>query len=92
MFATFKMNLSNLSEDVWGEYYIKGTKIYKAHKQRDEKNVIGFAGLLSDVGLMPFIDSCVWGYADDLLKQIDNKYCVSKKNKQLILGGFTVNC
>ena len=22
-----------------------------------------------------FIDSCVWGYANDLLKEIDNRYC-----------------
>lgn len=27
-----------------------------------------------------FIDSCVWGYSDDLLRQIDNEYCVSKTN------------
>ena len=26
-------------------------------------------------GIECFIDSCVWGYANDLLKEIDNRYC-----------------
>lgn len=119
MFATFKMDLPNLSEGVWKEYYNKGVQEYSIHKQKikgsldkylsvdgelkaseieddwfpnfkadvflshshkDEKDVITLAGMLIDIGLTVFIDSCVWEYADDLLKQIDNKYCVSKKN------------
>ena len=119
MFATFKMDLPNLSGGVWEEYYNKGLKVYSAHKQKikasldkylsidgelkaseiekdwfpsfkadvflshshkDEKDVIALAGLLNDMGLTAFIDSCVWGYADDLLRQIDNEYCVSKMN------------
>lgn len=52
--------------------------VFLSHSHKDEKDVIAFAGLLNDIGLTAFIDSCVWGYADDLLKQIDNKYCVSK--------------
>lgn len=28
-----------------------------------------------------FIDSCSWGYCDDLLKKIDNKYCYNAKSK-----------
>lgn len=52
--------------------------VFLSHSHKDEKDVIAFAGLLSEIGLTAFIDSCVWGYADDLLKQIDNKYCVLK--------------
>lgn len=54
--------------------------VFLSHSHKDEKDVIAFAGLLSNLGLTAFIDSCVWGYADDLLKRIDNEYCVSKTN------------
>lgn len=54
--------------------------VFLSHSHKDEKDVIAFAGLLSDIGLKVFIDSCVWGYSDDLLRQIDNEYCVSKTN------------
>lgn len=119
MFATFKMDLPDLSRDDWEKYYKNGLEVYKSHKQKikesldkylsvdgelkaseiekdwfpsfkadvflshshkDEKDVIVFAGLLNDIGLTAFIDSCVWGYADELLKQIDDEYCVSKAN------------
>lgn len=54
--------------------------VFLSHSHKDEKNVIAFAGLLSELGLTVFIDSCVWGCADDLLRHIDNKYCVAKTN------------
>lgn len=54
--------------------------VFLSHSHKDEKDVIAFAGFLSDLGLTAFIDSCVWGYAEELLKQIDNKYCVSQRN------------
>lgn len=54
--------------------------VFLSHSHKDEKDVIAFAGLLRDIGLTAFIDSCVWGYADDLIEQIDNEYCVSKTN------------
>ena len=53
--------------------------VFLSHSHKDRKDVIVLAGLLKNMGLTPFIDSCVWGYADDLLKQIDNEYCVSKR-------------
>lgn len=54
--------------------------VFLSHSHKDEKDVIALAGLLNDFGLTAFIDSCVWGYADKLLRQIDNEYCVSKTN------------
>ena len=54
--------------------------VFLSHSHKDERDVIIFAGFLSEMGLTPFIDSCVWGYANDLLKQIDNRYCVLRKN------------
>lgn len=119
MFATFKMDLSELPEEILEQYYKKGLKVYSINKQKieesldkylsvdgelraseiekdwfpsfkadvflshshkDEKSVIALAGLLKDIGLTAFIDSCVWGYADNLLGQIDDEYCASKIN------------
>lgn len=41
-----------------------------------------FAGWLYDsFGLTAFIDSCAWGYCDELLKLIDDKYCKHKDGK-----------
>lgn len=120
MFATFKLNLQDLSGEFWEEYYRKGLKLYGVHKQKikesldkylsidgelkaseiekdwfpslkadvflshshkDEEDAIALAGLLNDMGLKVFIDSCVWEYADNLLKQIDNEYCVLTTNQ-----------
>jgi hypothetical protein len=50
--------------------------VFISHSHNDEEDAIKCAGWLkSEFDLEPFIDSCVWGYADDLLKMIDNKYC-----------------
>lgn len=50
--------------------------VFISHSHKDRDVATSFAGWLSKTfQLKPFIDSCVWGYADDLLKQINNKYC-----------------
>ncbi|MBP5406928.1 toll/interleukin-1 receptor domain-containing protein [bacterium] len=49
--------------------------VFISHSHKDYNVALGLAGILSNVGLTPFIDSCVWGYANDLLKSIDKKYC-----------------
>lgn len=53
--------------------------VFLSHSHKDEKAAIALAGLLNEIGLTVFIDSCVWGYADDLLRQIDDKYCVLRR-------------
>lgn len=56
--------------------------VFLSHSHADEKAVIGFAGYLyKEFGITSFIDSTVWGYADILLKQIDEKYCVKTRNE-----------
>lgn len=50
--------------------------VFLSHSHKDEKKIIAFAGYLSYIGISAFIDSCVWGYANNLLKQLDNAYCV----------------
>lgn len=56
--------------------------IFISHSHADEKLAIKLAGwLYKNFGLKSFIDSCVWGYSDDLLHNIDNKYCYKKETK-----------
>lgn len=55
-------------------------EIFISHSHRDQDKAIAFAEwLYHHFHVIPFIDSCVWGYADDLLRLIDNTYCVNKK-------------
>lgn len=50
--------------------------IFISHSHADEQLAINLACWLYDnFNLVAFIDSCVWGYANDLLKQIDERYC-----------------
>lgn len=51
--------------------------IFISHSHADETYAITLAGWLWDnFKISCFIDSCIWGYANDLLKQIDNAHCV----------------
>ncbi len=53
------------------------THIFISHSHSDEKQAITLAGWLFDTfGIRSFIDSCIWKYADDLLKVIDEEYCL----------------
>ena len=50
--------------------------IFISHSHKDEKIALALAGWLKETfGLTAFIDSCVWGYSNDLLKSIDDVYC-----------------
>lgn len=51
--------------------------VFISHSHKDLEKAITLAGWLKGVfDLEVFIDSSVWGYADDLLRKIDNRYCV----------------
>lgn len=55
--------------------------VFLSHSHKDEELVIAFAGWLHELfGITAFIDSCVWGYSEELLKIIDDMFCVSKRN------------
>lgn len=53
--------------------------VFLSHSHQDRDKAIMLAGYLQNMGISTFIDSCVWGYADDLLKEIDNIYCIQEK-------------
>ena len=51
--------------------------VFISHFHKDEEEAIKLAGMLKSVlGLEPFIDSCVWGNSRELLRTIDDKYCL----------------
>ena len=55
--------------------------IFLSHSHKDLDLAITLAGWLKDkFGLNTFIDSSVWGYSNDLLKQIDNDHCKTGDN------------
>lgn len=53
--------------------------IFLSHSHSDEKKAIAISYYLKEhFDLDCFVDSCVWGYAETLLRKLDEKYC--KKN------------
>lgn len=59
--------------------------IFLSHSHNDEDLAISFAGWLkSNFGLTAFVDSCVWEYAEDILREINNRYnVISPKEKEI---------
>jgi len=49
--------------------------VFISHSHSDSALAIQFAGWLKEkFGISSFIDSCVWGYSEDLLKKLNDKY------------------
>lgn len=56
--------------------------IFISHSHDDRDTVITLAGwLYKYLGVTAFIDSCVWGNANDLLKLLDDKFCLNDGGK-----------
>lgn len=56
--------------------------VFLSHSHKDEELAIRLAGWLYDkFKLTTFIDSCIWGYSDNLIRRIDDKYCKNYKNQ-----------
>lgn len=57
------------------------TDVFISHSHKDLNQVKMLAGWLKKIfGLTSFIDSCIWGCCDDLLKEIDDKHCKNKNS------------
>lgn len=72
--ARGKLDGTKMQED-W--FPTVNAHVFISHSHQDEI----LAGLLANrlfeqFGIISFIDSFVWGYADELLKTIDDKYCL----------------
>ncbi|PMO38463.1 hypothetical protein BCT10_23020 [Vibrio splendidus] len=56
---------------------IQNTHVFISHSHKDLELAEGLASWLYDrFQINSFIDSHVWGYANDLLKELDNKYAL----------------
>jgi hypothetical protein len=55
-------------------------EVFISHSHADKEMAMMLAGWLKEnFKIRSFIDSCIWGYANDLLKMIDNQYCRNKE-------------
>lgn len=55
--------------------------VFLSHSHNDEEKAITLAGWIDDrLGLKTFVDSCIWGYSNTLLKNLDDKYSLLKEN------------
>lgn len=68
-------------EDDW--FPTINAHIFLSHSHADIEQVELFAAWLQDRGLSAFVDSAVWKYADELLKLIDNRFCLEGDNTYL---------
>lgn len=55
------------------------SEIFISHSHADIEEIYELVGFLNiEFGIKAFIDSAVWGYADELLKMIDDRHCKNK--------------
>jgi hypothetical protein len=83
-----RLDASKMEEDWFPQIR---ANIFISHAHSDNTQALELSSKLYDTfGLTSFIDSEVWGYADDLLREIDNRVCLnhsentydySKRNK-----------
>jgi len=67
-------------KETW--FSIAKADVFISHSHQDIEKVKAFAGWLKNkFGLTAFIDSCAWGYCDDLLKLIDDRFCKHQDGK-----------
>lgn len=72
-------NNANWIMDTWFPKY--SADIFLSHSHADYKLTRKLAAQFEGVGLRVFIDSEVWGYANELLRKVDNEYCVKSVDK-----------
>lgn len=60
--------------------------VFLSHSHMNEDMVINFAGYLyHHYNITSFIDSIVWGYADNLLEEINRRYCTYRDGQGNLL-------
>lgn len=68
---------ANWIMDTWFPQY--NADIFLSHSHDDYNLAKKLAAQFESFGLKVFIDSEVWGYANELLRKVDNECCVKKK-------------
>jgi hypothetical protein len=70
----------NLIEKDW--FPTIDSHIFISHSHKDEKLAVSLTGYLyKNFNLKCFVDSLIWEYSNDLLKEIDKKYCLLENKK-----------
>ncbi|MDF1738632.1 MAG: hypothetical protein P1U86_05695 [Verrucomicrobiales bacterium] len=63
--------------------------VFISHCRADKDTALALSGWLKDnFGLSPFIDSCVWNHAHDLIRLLDDKYCQTGVNTYSYSGSL----
>jgi hypothetical protein len=72
---TGRLNAAKLTADWFPQI---NADIFISHSHQDYEDVAALAGWLHEnFGITAFIDECLWGFCEDLLRLIDNKYCIT---------------
>lgn len=78
---SFKDSNGNLiaSQIIAGWFPPIKADVFLSHSHKDEAMVLGLSGFLYDcLGITSFVDSTIWGYSDDLLRLLDDRYCYNE--------------
>ena len=67
----YSINVDNLKNN-W--FPMIRSDIFLSHSHKDVKLAKKISQILSKINLSTFVDSEVWGYSDDLVKQIEERY------------------
>ena len=58
------------------------SEVFISHSHQDSELAVRLAGFLNyEFNITSFIDSCVWGYSDELLRILDDEYCWQKDSE-----------
>lgn len=67
------INMSDISKE-W--FPMVNCDVFLSHSHRDSEIVKGLVGFFKKCfNIDVFVDSYIWGYCNDLLREIDDKYC-----------------
>ena len=72
-----------IAERVISEWFPQESfDVFISHSHKDADLALSLAGYIKDkLGLSSFIDYQAWYYCDDLLREIDDRYCYQPKSK-----------
>ena len=67
------IDASKLKDDWFPK--LQNKHVFLSHSHKDEELAKGVAASLQEKGVSVFIDSLVWNYCDELIRQMDKNYC-----------------
>jgi hypothetical protein len=79
------INVGVLDGDAIKEKWFRKTNahVFISHSHKDKNKAVGLAGFLHDeLGLLPFVDSLIWGDSRDLQRRIDRECCWDTNEKK----------